>query len=357
MNKVKELGQVFTQTNEVSFAISLRQNKGRTLEPSSGNGAFSSRIDCVSIEFDEEIAQPDAMLMDFFDYPVEEKFETVIGNPPYVKGRLINPTTRGKFGRSLITEKGNLYLHFIEKSFHHLTDNGEIIFITPKDFLSSKATEKLMTMMVASGSFTHFYDHTGQPIFTNASPDNVCVWRYQKGVFQDTIETNEGTKNVIINNGRILITSQRLTIPFSDLFYVKVGAVPGQGDKFIGGTTPFVFSKTRQTGNVRMMDYRPDEWIRPITSNDNKKDRIYVNCKTRVDNPFFTHDCKNWDGSVLAIFPKVKIEISRCVQLFNEIDWNELGFVWGGKFSFTQSGLSHLLLPESFNNLLSLYEM
>jgi adenine-specific DNA-methyltransferase len=352
MDKIKSLGQVFTQEDEVKFVLSLRKNKGRVLEPSAGKGSFSSVIECVSIELDKTIALSNSIIMDFFDYSIKEKFETIIGNPPYVKGRNIDKETRRKFGKSLITEKGNLYLHFIEKSFYHLTDNGEIIFITPKDFLASKATEKLIRLMLSNGSFTHYYDYTGQNIFKNATPDNVCIWRYQKGIFTNEIKTNDGIKNVIENDGRIIITSQNLIIPFAELFYVKVGAVPGKGNTYFKGNTPFVYSKTRQTNNVRMMNYQPHEWIRGITNNDSSKERIYVNCKTRIHNPFFTHPCKNWDGSVLAIFPKITNNINEIINVLNSINWNELGFVWNGKYVFTQSSLTKLLLPDECHKLL-----
>lgn len=32
--------------------------------------------------------------MDFFDYPLENQFDTIIGNPPYVKHKDIAPSTK-----------------------------------------------------------------------------------------------------------------------------------------------------------------------------------------------------------------------------------------------------------------------
>ena len=59
MNKVKELGQVFTPKNIVDQMYGLTINKGRLLEPSCGHGAFfdykSSFKDKVAIELDSDI--------------------------------------------------------------------------------------------------------------------------------------------------------------------------------------------------------------------------------------------------------------------------------------------------------------
>jgi len=85
MDKIKNLGQVYTPEKIVDYMLSLRQNSGNVLEPSSGTGVFSSKLDnCISIEIDKEYAINGALNMDFFDYSIDNKFDTIIGNPPYV---------------------------------------------------------------------------------------------------------------------------------------------------------------------------------------------------------------------------------------------------------------------------------
>ncbi|MFQ3609834.1 MAG: class I SAM-dependent methyltransferase, partial [Chloroherpetonaceae bacterium] len=83
---VQTLGQVFTPPSIVKVMLSLRRRSGRVLEPSCGDGAFSNELsNCVAIELDSSKAPPYARVMDFFDFPTSEKFETIIGNPPYVR--------------------------------------------------------------------------------------------------------------------------------------------------------------------------------------------------------------------------------------------------------------------------------
>lgn len=357
MNKIKELGQVFTLPDEVEFMLSLRKNQGRVLEPAAGEGAFFNNIpDCVGIELDPDICPTGCYNMDFFDYPTTEKFPTVITNPPYVKGKLIYPETRAKLTSSIIPLKSNLYLHYMEKGFHHLTEDGELIYINPMDFLNSFGSKKLVDFLLAHGTFTHIFDRSGENIFRNANPDSCCIWRYERGNFNRTCMTNQGPKMLLHYNGRVFVTNKEYTVSFSDVFYIKVGAVPGKGETYFDPSgEPFVYSKTRTTGRTRGMRYLPSEWVRSKPSQEDRDNpRIYVNCKTLQKDPFFTHQCPDWDGSVLAIFPKdPSVDLTEATTMLNCVDWNDLGFMWHGKYVFTSGGLTNCLLPPEFEKLIA----
>jgi adenine-specific DNA-methyltransferase len=352
INKVKDLGQVFTQTNEVEFMLSLRKNAGRVLEPSVGEGAFWNAIpECVGIEYDSDVCPDGCLNMDFFDYPITEKFPTIIANPPYVRGKGIQTDTRSKLTSSLIPIKGNLYLHFIEKMFHHLEPHGEMILINPMDILNSHASAKLLDMLLANGTITHMYDRSGENIFKGANPDSCCIWRYEKDNTSRECETNTGRKRLIHHTGNVFITNNTYSVPFSDLFYIKVGAVPGQGEKYFDTKgSQFVYSKTRVTEETRGMNYVPGEWVRSKPSQDDAQaPRIYVNCKTLTSNPFFTHPCRDWDGAILAIFPRFQVQsLQSIVDAFNAVDWNDIGFMWHGKYVFASGRLTNSLLPPTF---------
>ncbi len=117
---IARYGQVFTPPEIVARMLALSKNigreRGRTLDPACGDGAFSARIPaCVAIEIDAAHCPQGALNMDFFAYPESEKFATVIGNPPYVKARDILPETAIRLGSGLLDGHANLYLHFIEK--------------------------------------------------------------------------------------------------------------------------------------------------------------------------------------------------------------------------------------------------
>lgn len=77
--------------------------------------------------------------------------------------------------------------------------------------------------------------------------------------------------------------------------------------------------------------------------------RVYVNTLTRNKRPFFLHECRHFDGSVLAIFPNDHATdlIALCGAL-NEMDWRELGFVCDGRFKFSQRSLANSPLSNDF---------
>lgn len=146
-------GQVFTPPSVVRTMLALRKNTGRVLEPSCGDGAFSKCLpDCVAIEIDRTHAPIDSLNVDFFAFPESEKFETIIGNPPYVRYQDIRRDTKDIIKSDLFDLRSNLYLFFIEKAVRHLTDNGELIFITPRDFLKTTSSVRMNKWLYSHGT-------------------------------------------------------------------------------------------------------------------------------------------------------------------------------------------------------------
>ena len=164
---VSVLGQVFTPKRIVSDMISLIRNHGNILEPSCGNGAFFSQLDnCTGIEIDPKVAPQDALCMDFFDFSTENKFDTIIGNPPYVRYQDISLETKKKLDKTLFDERSNLYLFFIHKCIQHLKPKGELIFIVPRDFLKSTSSIRLNEFIYKSGTITDIIELGDEKIFT-----------------------------------------------------------------------------------------------------------------------------------------------------------------------------------------------
>ena len=110
---VEVLGQVFTPRFVVDKILSLRKNNGNCLEPSCGDGAISSFVDdIIAIEYDLSVCPSYAINMDFFDYNIYNKFDSIVGNPPYVKFKDIDESTKVKLDMNLFDKRSNLYLFF-----------------------------------------------------------------------------------------------------------------------------------------------------------------------------------------------------------------------------------------------------
>jgi len=374
---------VFTPPSVVAFMLDLCRNKGRVLEPSAGDGAFFATLrerqaDCVGIEVDPRVAPQGAEIRDFFDYPLSEQFDTIIGNPPYVRFQDVAVDTRKRLKSELFDKRSNLFLFFMEKCIRHLKPGGELVFIVPREFIKLTAAKKLNAWLYEQGSITHFYETGDTRVFGEHTP-NCAIFRFEKGRMDRQMA--DGRRFVEVD-GQLMFLRDDYSVRFADVFMVKVGAVSGADQIFTHpkGNMEFVCSKTAETGETRRMLYgikhphlekhkaellarrvKPfDEsnwwqWGRAFPINLNP--RIYVNGRTRKREPFFLHDCNSFDGAVLALFTKnrrmPRRELIECMLMLNRnVDWQELGFVCDGRFLFTQRSLQTCVLPEKFSRFL-----
>lgn len=378
MYNVAELGQVFTPKVMVKRMMALRRNNGRTLEPSSGAGAFVRQIpNCVGIEIDPKHSSTHSLQMDFFDYPISEKFETIIGNPPYVRYQDILESTKSKLTpyKHLFDERSNLYLFFIAKCIAHLPLGGELIFITPRDFLKATSSIRLNEWIYQQGTITDIIDLGDDVVFKGYAP-NCVIFRFEKANFNRILP--DGRK-FACNQGQLIFAQKQYPIKFSDIFMVKVGAVSGNDKIFTHpkhGNTDFVCSSTVSTGKTKRMifnslvpyleQYKEVLLARKIKKFDDNNwwhwgrmhydsplKRVYVNSKTRKSSPFFTHASPYYDGSVLAIFPKKQeLDMQVLAAALNAVNWRELGFVCDNRFIFSQKSLQNAVLPIEFSQFL-----
>ena len=372
---IKNLGQIFTPRNIVNDMISLIKNNGNILEPSSGDGSFLNFLEekkVTSIEYDKNLCKiTNSYNIDFFNYSINNKFETIIGNPPYVRYQDINNNTKKLLFcyKNIFDNRSNLYLFFIYKSILHLKKNGEIIFITPREFLKSTSSIKLNKFIYDNGTITDIIENGDKKIFKNACP-NTIIWRFEKNNFKRTISIK---KKFNYNKGQLLFTKENYCINLNEIAYVKVGGVSGNDKCFENKNgINFVCSYTNKTKKLKKMLYNTNHKdllkfkkqllnrkIKKFNQNnwyfwgrnfyESNESRIYVNCKTRNKNPFFINNCKNYDGSIMAIFPKKKINnLEKFKNMLNNVNWEELGFIVDGRFIFNQKSLENTLLPIDF---------
>lgn len=392
------LGQVFTPQAVVATMVGLRLKHGSVLEPACGDGAFLRHLpDALGIEIDPRHAPSGAKVMDFFRLDETEHFDTIIGNPPYVRYQDIGATTRRRAASRVLDGRANLYLFFIEKCLRHLKPGGELIFITPREFLKATSAIRLNRLLYAAGSISHFIDLGDARVFDGATP-NCAIWRFQLGDFSRrtqfaSLGSASGIDGLLSlqweerhfceTAGHLHFTRGDYPLTLSQLATVKVGAVSGADELYASeahGNRDFVCSSTVSTGETRRMlwvekDDAPPaallehkerliaRRIRPFDENNwwhwgrgyhqSPQPRVYVNGKTRRARPFFVHDCPHYDGSVLAIFPRdPAVDVQAFADALNAVDWDDLGFVCDGRFLFTQRSLEQAPLPDSFRTFL-----
>lgn len=156
-NKRYVLGQYFTRKEmiEKSLALLLKYKPYKTgiriLEPSFGSGNFIEVLkqngfdNIEGCEIDPALTRKP---MNFFKYPLENKFDLIIGNPPFTKYNIeesyyytkdyffngVNPTS---YLNEKFVKKGKMQIEnaFILKSIKHLKNNqSSMAFVLPISF-------------------------------------------------------------------------------------------------------------------------------------------------------------------------------------------------------------------------------
>jgi len=185
----KKLGAVSTPQEIVEFMIDvagIKEWKGlKILEPGCGFCSFTRRIYCKypnnefrGVEINEDVIKfikekfPKPCLEifkiekeDFLLWQTDERFDLVIGNPPYgIPGSKRFPIrvpekTREMYRRLFVTAKGkyNMYGYFIEKGVKLLKNGGKLVYIVPSTFMILDEYSKLRKFLSITGELDIYY--------------------------------------------------------------------------------------------------------------------------------------------------------------------------------------------------------
>jgi len=209
-------GAVFTRREVVEFILDLvgyvegqPLHSLRVLEPSFGGGDFllpvirrlvkawkrerrptdsavSSLRDCiyavelhrqtfvetharvVSLLADEGLDDAEAELLadawlhqdDFLLHRIDEEFDFVVGNPPYVRQELIPAPLLAEYRRRFTTvfDRADLYIPFFERSLRLLNESGKLGFICADRWMKNRYGGPLRELVADHFSLTHYVD-------------------------------------------------------------------------------------------------------------------------------------------------------------------------------------------------------
>ena len=198
-NKPKQdenLGQVFTSAILAKFMIGLLKESlkpySSILDPCIGPNTFFkamnedfSNCNLKGIEIDislitEEIKKfyesPNRTLIkgSFFDFPITEKFDQIVQNPPYVRQELLIEGANSKDSirynvsslLSTIPSQSNLYIYFLLKSILHLKEGGVMVAVIYDSWLYSSFGKFLKESFLKLGRLESIY-HFKKSAFDN----------------------------------------------------------------------------------------------------------------------------------------------------------------------------------------------
>ena len=181
-NKEKILGQFFTKESviekllDILFEYKHYKNNIKILEPSFGTGNFIKVLNRKGFynidgcEIDETLANTPE---DFFEYPIEKKYDLLIGNPPFTKYNIKESYYYAKdysssscspseylLSKILNREKEKIENIFILKSLKHLKDkNSTIAFILPVSFFIKNRNKSIKKELLINFSTVIIYQN------------------------------------------------------------------------------------------------------------------------------------------------------------------------------------------------------
>lgn len=248
MEKEKKflLGQYFTKEEIVTALVNLTQknipiNKETSiLEPSAGTRNFVRVLNKFGFnniqecEIDPELTKNPC---DFFSYSLSNKFDLIIGNPPFTKYNLKNSYYHPQNYKNksikplaylpeilLKKEKIQIENAFILKSIKHLSPGGSIAFVLPISFFIAKKNKEVKKEIVDNFSTITIYQND-KTWFDEPIP---CCFAIFKGYGQNipTLQDEYKDKTILLyedgeNIKKTLNKNQLLTdelIPKSFLY-------------------------------------------------------------------------------------------------------------------------------------------
>jgi len=201
MNKKIRLGQFLTSYQIADFMVGLstKKNSAEIFEPCAGRGVFLDALlkngyqNIKAVEYDKEFYDEikerfqniTIKNSDFLQTSRDEKFDLIIGNPPYVQWNNIEPTIRKKldddnFWARYSNGEWDLLYAFIVWSIEKLKDDGELIFIVPYNWFNSTFGESLREYLVKYGYFDIIIHFGELKLFADCFPNNI-IFKYVKG--------------------------------------------------------------------------------------------------------------------------------------------------------------------------------
>lgn len=194
MAEKNKYGQYFTIEEIASFMVKLigKDKDAPVLEPSCGKGVFLKYLsqygfsNLSAYEIDKDLAKEYGFVRheSFVSSPLGEKYDVVIGNPPYIRWKNLEQELKDELNTSPLWNRyfNNLcdYLFiFILKSIEQLNDNGELIFICTEYWMNTTHSATLRNYMCRHGYISELYHFKEAPLFEKVTASFV-IFKYVK---------------------------------------------------------------------------------------------------------------------------------------------------------------------------------
>ena len=333
-----DLGQVFTSEQVANFMVSLIDQKdGLVLDPCFGRGAFlkachkQSINNVVGYEIDKELYEstkqefPNYSLVndDFLSSSTNNKFDTVVMNPPYIRHENIDELisldiTKDKLRNNVLFETlpktANMYMYFVVKALDVLKNEGTLIVIFPDSWINSLNGKKFRELVFSNNTLVQQYNVSGN-VFEKNALVKVVVMKIKKGI----VQTKAKAQNVMFFNNEIRFVYDDTTsydlgfkTTFDSIARIKRGITTGYNKAFIN-------PKINSSNCTKKIISSPKAISGYSTKNSIFDSLLYVSNITKADKETKIY-CENWTSQiVLEKRPKTLYE-----NILSGEDWFKL---------------------------------
>lgn len=205
IDKVKNLGQVMTPINIVNHMIDdilcLTESEYKNylfLDNSCGDGIFIKALlnrgvpkeHIYACDIDAEISSNISTLIPADNFKLESffqqkdwlnKFDVIIGNPPYVRIHNLQETTKKEIDNfNFCFGMYDLYYAFYEYSLKCLKDTGTLLYISPNSFVKNASGKNMRDYIINNNLLQYWEDFSDNQQFEGYST-YTCIMKLGKG--------------------------------------------------------------------------------------------------------------------------------------------------------------------------------
>ena len=186
------------------------------------------------------------------------KFDYVVGNPPYVRIQHLGHRRRCSFADKWQLYSGNsdLFFIFFELGLRLLKPKGTLAYITPNSFISSHAGKNLREFLATQTKLTHLVNYRNLQVFDNATTysmitvtektpprqtSKISIENARKGLRSEKFKISQTklTKAPWLllseSTSRRLATMKKKGVPLHEIAQINVGIQTLADDVFILG--------------------------------------------------------------------------------------------------------------------------